>query len=97
LSVFPAYTPRLPVNTGTSRDDDEFWSDGVVPARGETWPDLDRAAGRAGVTRDQLIDAITVRQIRATTFHPGRQGDWMVPRRDIDRWAARARPRRAWA
>jgi hypothetical protein len=97
VSGFAAFTTRLAVKTWSSRDDDEFMSDGVVTEMRETWLDLDRAAGRAGVSRDQLIDAITVRQIRATTFHPGRQGDWMVPRRDIDRWAARARPRRAWA
>lgn len=72
-------------------------SECVVLEMHETWLDLDRAAGRAGVTRDELIDAITVRQVRATTFHPGRQGDWMVPRRDIDRWAGRPRSRRAWA
>jgi hypothetical protein len=97
VSGFAAFTTRLAVKTWSSRDDDEFMSDGVVTEMRETWLDLDRAAGRAGVTRDPLKDAITGRPIRASTFHPGRQGDGMVARRDLDRWAARARPRRAWA
>lgn len=71
-------------------------SECVVLEMRETWLDLDRAAGHAGVTRDQLIDAITVREVRATTLLPNRPGDWMVPRRDVDRWAGRPRSRRAW-
>jgi hypothetical protein len=97
VSGFAAFTTRLAVKTWSSRDDDEFMSDGVVTEMRETWLDLDRAAGRAGVTPDHLIDAITGRHIRATTFHPRPQGDRMVPRRDNDPRAARAPPPRARA
>jgi hypothetical protein len=51
VSGFAAFTTRLAVKTWSSRDDDEFMSDGVVTEMRETWLDLDRAAGRAGVTR----------------------------------------------
>lgn len=62
-------------------------SECVVLTMRTSWMDLDRAAGHAGVSRDVLIEAITHRRVRATTMHPDRPGDWMVPRRDVDLWA----------
>jgi len=51
------------------------------------WVDLHLAAVYAGVTVDVLVQAVTARQVRATTSHPDRPGDWMVPLVDVDqRW-----------
>ena len=54
------------------------------------WVDLHLAAVYAGVAVDVLVQAVTARQVRATTSHPDRPGDWMVPLVDVDqRWPGR--------
>jgi hypothetical protein len=49
------------------------------------WVDLPLAADYAGVSVDVLVQAITARQVRASTSHPERPGDWLVPLADLDR------------
>ena len=51
------------------------------------WMDLAAAADFAGVSSGDLVDAVTNRQVRATTTHPRRMGDWMVPMTDVERWS----------
>ena len=54
------------------------------------WVDLHLAAVYAGVAVDVLVQAVTARQVRASTSHPDRPGDWMVPLVDVDqRWPGR--------
>jgi len=53
------------------------------------WLDLSDASKYAGVDYDELVDAITARQVRASTTQPERPGDWMVPVSDVDQWAGR--------
>ena len=54
------------------------------------WVDLQLAAVYAGVAVDVLVQAVTAREVRATTSHPDRPGDWMVPLVDVDqRWPGR--------
>jgi hypothetical protein len=48
------------------------------------WVDLALAADYAGVAVEVLVQAITARQVRASTSHPERPGDWMVPLVDLD-------------
>jgi len=55
------------------------------------WMDLPTAADYAGVTYCILVDAVTNRQVRATTTHPKRPGDWMVPMIDVDTWTRQSR------
>ncbi len=55
------------------------------------WMDLSTAADYAGVADSELVDAVTTRQVRATTTHPRRLGDWMVPMTDVERWARHRR------
>jgi hypothetical protein len=50
------------------------------------WVDLSLAAEYAGVPVGVLIHAITARQLRASTSHPDRPGDWMVSLADVDQW-----------
>jgi hypothetical protein len=50
------------------------------------WVDLQLAAEYAGVAVDVLVQAITARQVRASTSHPDRPGDWMLPLADVDQW-----------
>lgn len=54
------------------------------------WMDLSEAAARAGVSYCTLVDAVTNREVRATTTHPSWPGDWMVPVLDVDQWARHA-------
>jgi hypothetical protein len=51
------------------------------------WMELQDAAQYAGVRYDDLVDAVTTRQVRASTTHPARPGDWMVRMSDVDQWA----------
>ena len=55
------------------------------------WMDLPTAADYAGVPYGSIVDAVTTRQVRATTTHPQRLGDWMVPMADVDDWSTRRR------
>lgn len=51
------------------------------------WMDLPTAADYAGVTYCTLVDAVTHREVRATTTHPQRPGDWLVPMIDVENWS----------
>ena len=53
------------------------------------WVDLQVAAEYTGVAANVLVEAITGREIRATTRHSEREGDWMVPLADLDQWLGR--------
>ena len=53
------------------------------------WVDLSLAAVYASVSVDVIVQAITARQVRASTSHPDRPGDWMVPLADVDQWRQR--------
>jgi hypothetical protein len=55
--------------------------------RANYWMELQDAAEYAGVGYDDLVEAVTTRQVRASTTHPARPGDWMVPMSDVDHWA----------
>ena len=50
------------------------------------WVDLALAAEYADVPVDVIVDAVTNRELRASTAHPDRPGDWMVPLGDVDQW-----------
>ena len=54
------------------------------------WMDLRTAAEYAGVSYCTLVDAVTHREVRATTTHPARPGDWMVPAIDVQSWSQHA-------
>lgn len=54
------------------------------------WMDLPTAADYAGVSYCTLVDAVTHREVRATTTHPARPGDWMVPAIDVEWWSEHA-------
>jgi hypothetical protein len=56
---------------------------------GNNWMELRLGSDYAGVPVSVLIDAITTREVRATTAHPERPGDWMVPLSDVDEWLRR--------
>lgn len=51
------------------------------------WMELRDAAEYAGLEYDDLVDAVTRRQVRASTTHPARPGHWMVRMSDVDHWA----------
>lgn len=51
--------------------------------------DLHLAAVFAGVAVDVLVQAVTARQLRASTAHPDRPGDWMVSVTDVQQWWVR--------
>lgn len=57
---------------------------GTMPGH---WMDLRTAADYVGVRYGELVDAVTNRQVRATTTLPQRLGDWMVPMVDVELWA----------
>ena len=64
------------------------------------WMDLPTAADHVGVSYCTLVDAVTHREVRATTTHPRRPGDWLVPMIDVENWSlhsvnGRARARSA--
>jgi hypothetical protein len=50
------------------------------------WVDMALAADYVGVPVDMLVVAIMARDVRASTSHPDRPGDWMVPLADVDQW-----------
>jgi hypothetical protein len=50
------------------------------------WVDLDLAAEYAGLPVAVLVEAVTARELRASTSHPDRLGDWMVPLVEVDEW-----------
>ena len=52
----------------------------------DNWVDLQLAAEYAGVPVDLLVQAVTARKVHATTSHPDRLGDWMVPLAGVDQW-----------
>lgn len=54
------------------------------------WMDLPTAADYAGVPYGTLVDAVTHREVRATTTHPQRPGDWLVPAIDVENWSKHA-------
>ena len=60
---------------------------GPVVTIADHWMDLPTAADYAGVAYCTLVDAVTNRQVRATTTHPKRPGDWMVPMIDVEHWS----------
>jgi hypothetical protein len=53
------------------------------------WVDPALAAEYAGVPVEMLVQAVTARQVRASTSHPERPGDWRVPLADVDQWWGR--------
>jgi hypothetical protein len=55
----------------------------------DNWVDLTLAAEYAGLPVGVLIQAITTRQLRASTAHPDRPGDWMVALAEVDQWWTR--------
>jgi hypothetical protein len=50
------------------------------------WVDLELAAEYAGLAVTVLVQAVTARELRASTSHPDRPGDWMVPLVEVDEW-----------
>jgi hypothetical protein len=50
------------------------------------WVDLELAADYAGLPVAVLVRAVTARELRASTSHPDRPGDWMVPIVEVDQW-----------
>jgi hypothetical protein len=50
------------------------------------WVDLPLAAEYAGLPVAVVVQAVTDRELQATTSHPDRPGDWMVPLVEIDQW-----------
>jgi hypothetical protein len=50
------------------------------------WVDLELAAEYAGLPVAVLVEAVTVRELLASTSRPDRPGDWMVPLADVDQW-----------
>ncbi len=52
----------------------------------DNWVDLQLAAVYADVAVAVLVQAVTVREVRAITSHPDREGDWMVQLADVDQW-----------
>lgn len=61
---------------------------GAALTSADHWMDLPTAAGYAGVTYCTLVNAVTNREVRATTTHPERPGDWMVPMTDVAAWSS---------
>lgn len=60
------------------------YMDAVLPSCG--WLDLDCAAAIFGLTRREIVEAVTNHNIRATTAYPGHPGEWMVPMGDVELW-----------
>ena len=50
------------------------------------WVDLELAAEYAGLPIAVLVEAVTARELRASTVHPDRPGDWMVALVEVDEW-----------
>lgn len=58
----------------------------VTAVATNNWVNLALPAEYAGVAVNELVQAITARQVRASTSHPDRPGDWVVPLADVDQW-----------
>lgn len=52
------------------------------------WMGLQDASAYAGVGFDDLVEAITYQDVRASTTHPARPGDWMVRMSEVDLWVS---------